>query len=277
VKRSAPLLLGVALLAGCSGSSSPTVTIGAAKTYRLVDTEPARAVRPGMRTVGFTVDQPSGRALTAYRTGAGPHTGVHVIVVKDDLSAIVHRHPPIPASGRIKEPIDFASPGPYRVLADVYPKLSGPLRNFQLHYPVRVSGAYKPQPLPPFRAIQSVDGYRVVVHGKPKLRAFYPAFVRVTVRDPQGKPVTFTPWYGALAHAIFFHRGDLAYFHTHVCGPNTPGCTSIVGNPNVKGTSSAPGQLRLGILLPQAGTWRMFLQFQAHDKVLTVPFTLKAS
>jgi len=276
VKRAAPLLA-VAFLAGCGDSSAPTVTIGAAKTYHLTGTEPAAPVGPGTRTVAFSVDQPSGKTLTAYRTGSGPHTGVHVVVVKDDLSAIVHRHPPIAANGRVSQPIDFASPGPYRVLADVYPRLNGPLRNFQLHYPVRVSGAYKPQPLPPFRSVQTVDRYRVVVHGKPKLRAFYPSFMRVTVTDPQGKPVTFTPWYGALAHAIFFHRGDLAYFHTHVCGPNTPGCTSIVGSPNVKGTSSAPGQLRLGILLPQAGTWRMFLQFQDGKKVLTVPFTLRAS
>jgi len=253
------------------------VTIGAAKTYHLADTAPAAPVPPGIRTVAFSVDQPSGETLTSYRTGSGPHTGVHVIVVKNDLSTLVHRHPPIGADGRVAQPIEFASGGPYRVVADVYPKLNGPLRNFQLHYPVRVSGTYSPRPLPPFHSVTTVDGYRIVVHGQPKLRAFYPSFMRITVTDPRGKPATFTPWLGALAHGIFFHHGNLAYFHTHVCGVNTPGCTSIVGSPNVKGTSTAPGQLRLGILLPQAGTWRLFLQFQVGPKVLTVPFTLKAS
>ena len=43
----------------------------------------------------------------------------------------------------------------------------------------------------------------------------------ITVTDPHGKPAKFTPWYGALAHAIFFREGSLDYFHTHVCAPGT--------------------------------------------------------
>ena len=279
MKRVLPLLLLVAL-AGCSGSSSgpKAPTIGPAKVYRLVDLEPAAPVKPGRATtLGFTVEQPSGQPLTKYRTGAGPHTGVHVIIVKDDLSTIIHRHPPIGPNGRIRESVDFPSPGPYRVLTDVYPRLSGPLRNFQLHYDIRASGRYRPQPLPRFKSSQTVAGYHVVIHGRPKIRAFFPAFLRITVTDPQGRPVVFKPWYGALAHAIFFHTGDLAYFHTHVCGPNTPGCTSVLGATRVTGRSTAPGVLRVGVLLPQAGVWRLFLQFQANGRILTAPFTLRAA
>ena len=50
-------------------------------------------------TVKFTVVQPSGAPLVHYRTGPGPHTGVHLILVRDDLSTIIHRHPPIAADG----------------------------------------------------------------------------------------------------------------------------------------------------------------------------------
>jgi hypothetical protein len=98
-----------------------------------------------------------------------------------------------------------------------------------------------------------------------------------TVRDPSGRPVNFTPWYGALAHAIFFRKGSLDYFHTHVCGPSTPGCTSILGGTKVTGTSTTPGKLQVGVLLPIGGTWRLFLQFQAGGRILTAPFTLKVT
>jgi len=98
-----------------------------------------------------------------------------------------------------------------------------------------------------------------------------------TITNPSGKLVTFHPWYGALAHAIFFHASNLDYFHTHVCGPAAPGCTSFLGSTRVTGSSTKPGVLRVGILLPEAGVWRLFLQFQANGKILTAPFTLKAA
>jgi hypothetical protein len=272
-------LVALVVLAGCGSSSGPkTPTIAPARTFKLVGTEPSAPIAArGPVELAFTVEQPSGQPLTRYRTGAGPHTGVHVIVVKDDLSTIIHRHPPIAVNGRVAERITFPSPGEYRVLADVYPRLSGPLRNFQLTYDVRVKGSSPVRPLPPFQAAQTVDGYHVVLHGKPKLRVARPAFLRITVTDPQGRPVVFKTWYGALAHAVFFHEGNLAYFHTHVCGPRTPGCTSILGNARVTGSSTTPGILRAGVLLPAAGVWRLFLQFNTGAKVITAPFTLTVS
>ena len=85
----------------------------------------------------------------------------------------------------------------------------------------------------------------------------------------------FTPWYGALAHAIFFRQGSLDYFHTHVCAPGASGCTSLLGGASVAGTSSTPGKLRVGVLVPVAGTWRLFLQTKVNGHVLTAPFTLR--
>ncbi len=89
-------------LAGCGGgSSSPAPpSIAPARQYSLAGFQPVAAVRPGKPTVvSFTVIQPNGKPLVDYRTGPGPHTGVHVILVRDDLS---HHRPPAPAdrSGR---------------------------------------------------------------------------------------------------------------------------------------------------------------------------------
>jgi hypothetical protein len=137
-----------------------------------------------------------------------------------------------------------------------------------------VPGRYRPRPLPPFASKIDVNGYRVTLRAPARLRAIQPATLTATILDPGGKPVRFRPWYGALAHAIFFRQGSLDYFHTHVCGPNTPGCTSVLGGATVTGRPAGPGQLHVGLLLPIAGTWRLFLQFQDRGRIITAPFTL---
>ena len=266
----------VGLLAGCGGgSSSPSITVGAARTYQLQGFTPAQPARAGKPTrVSFTILQPNGKPLTQFRRGAGPHTGVHLIIVRRDLAVIVHQHPPVGPDGRISETITFPAPGPYHVVIDVYPKTAGPVPNFQLFTTLSVAGAYVPRPLPVFRTTDIVDGYRFTLHGRPHMRAIVPAFLDFSVTTPSGAPARFTTWFGALAHAIFFRRGTLDYFHTHVCAPGATGCSSILGASRVTGTSATPGRLKVGVLVPIAGTWRLFLQCRVDGHILTAPFTL---
>jgi hypothetical protein len=270
------LVLVAALLAGCGGSSAPRLPkIVAARQYALIGFQPAGPVKPGVpTTVAFTIRQPDGQPLTQYKRGPGPHTGVHLIVVRRDLATIVHEHPPIAANGRASIKVTFTEPGPYRVVVDAYPANSGPQPNFQLFSTLRVAGKYVPQVLPPLATTQTVDGYRFALHGRPNLHAIQAGELSFTVTDPQGKPARFTPWFGALAHAIFFRKGTLDYFHTHVCAPGASGCTSVLGGARVTGTSATPGKLNVGVLVPAPGVWRLFLQCKANGHVLTAPFTL---
>jgi hypothetical protein len=266
-------------LTGCGGSSAGTVsapTVGAAKVFTLGDFRPTGTIDAGKPvTVSFTVRLPDGKPLTQYKTGSGPHTGVHLIIVRDDLAYIVHQHPPVGAGGRLRQTVTFPAPGPYRVLIDLYPNLPGGQPNFQLFKTVHVVGAYHPQSLPPFKANQVIDGYHVDMHGHPSLKAIQAQFVNIGVTDRQGKKVTFAPWFGALAHAIFFHQGTLDYFHTHVCAPNAPNCSALLGATKISGHSTSPGKLTIGVLLPEPGTWRLFLQMKLGGKVVTAPYTLK--
>jgi hypothetical protein len=270
-------LLALVFLAGCGGggSSSPTVAIQPARQFRLT-THIAGTPTAGKPTkIAFSILLPDGSKLTKFKRGAGPHTGVHVIYIRDDLGAIVHHHPPISAGGSFTDAVDFPSAGPYRVVIDVYPQQSTPQPNFQLFTQLRVKGAYTPQPLPPPRQSATIDGYRFALHGQPHLRAIQAALLSFSVTAPNGAPAHFTPWYGALAHAIFFRKGSLDYFHTHVCAPGAANCTSLLGGARVTGTSATPGKLSVGVLVPVAGTWRLFLQCLVDGHVLTAPFTLQ--
>jgi len=261
------------LLTGC-GSSAGTLTVGAARTFKLAQFTPGTLEAGRPQQLSFIIEQPSGAPLTSYRTGSGPHTGVHLIIVRSDLGAIVHKHPPIGADGRITEEVTLPAPGRYRVVVDAYPKLSGLLGNFQLFRWITVAGKAAPRTLPPFRPTLTVAGYRFAMNHPPALHAIRPAFLRLTVTRPDGSPARFTPWFGALAHAIFFRAGPLDYFHTHVCAAGMSGCTSVLGPTRVTGRATRAGQLRVGVLLPVPGTWRLFLQCKVDGRVLTAPFTL---
>ena len=118
------VLLAVAL-AGCSSSSPPQITIGAARTYQLAGFKLSSPAAGKPQRITFRIDQPSGAPLTRYRTGSGPHTGVHLIIVRSDLGAIIHQHPKPQASGEFSPVVTFPTPGRYRVVVDVYPQLTG--------------------------------------------------------------------------------------------------------------------------------------------------------
>jgi len=281
MRRALGLVALVVIAAGCAGGGgSPSApAIQAARVYHLQGFQPAGSVKPGKPvTVSFTVTQPSGAPLVHYRTGPGPHTGVHLIFVRDDLSSIVHLHPPIGPDGRITQRVVFPQPGPYRVLVDLYPRTRGPgYTNFQLFTKVRVSGAYHPIALPPYKPVVTTGGWTFRVKRLPKLHLAQAALIDVSVRNAAGRPADFTPWFGAMGHAIFFHEHDLAYFHTHICAPNQAGCASIGGPTSVTGSSTKPGVMHVGVLLPETGTWRLFLQCKVDGQILTAPFTLKVT
>jgi hypothetical protein len=278
----AALFLVAVLLAGCgdAGSGLTVPTVAPARVFSLADFQPNAPVRPGRPvTISFTVEQPSGQPLTRYKTGSGPHTGVHLIIVRDDLAYIIHQHPPVGPGGLLRQTVSFPAPGAYKVLVDVYPNLPGGQANFQLFRTVKVAGAYRAQPLPPFKASVKVDGYRFQMQGQPAIHAIQAQFVHVDVTDAHGHKPTFVPWFGALAHAIFFRQGSLDYFHTHICAPNAPNCGTLPGvaSSRVSGTSTAPGKLTIGVLLPEPGMWRLFLQMKVGGRIVTAPYTLRVT
>jgi hypothetical protein len=274
VRCAAILLCLAAVLSGCGSGGSGQITVGAARPFQLAGLAPATFTAGKRERLSFMIKQPSGAPLTNYRRGSGPHTGVHVILVRSDLGALVHVHPPIGPGGRVDTNITLPTAGRYRLVVDAYPNLPGALRNFQLFQWVNATGKPAATAPPSRRRVVHLGGYRFALKQPPPLRAIRPAFLTIDVTRPDGSPAHFTPWFGALAHAIFFRAGPLDYFHTHVCARGMAGCASVLGGSRVAGTSTKPGRLRVGVLLPVPGTWKLFLQSKVDGRVLTAPFTL---
>jgi hypothetical protein len=269
-------------LAGC-GSSASTITapqVGPARTFTLSNFQPGGPVLAGHpTTIAFAIQQPSGAPLTLYRKCCDPHAGVDLIIVRSDDSHVQYDDSDIGAGGKVTQPVTFPTPGRYRIIIDAYPRqtaTNSPI-NFQLFTWVTVRGAYRPQPPLRYSPTVVVDGYRFQIQGRPRLKAIEANFLTIKVLDPVGHPAVFGTWRGALAHAIFIHQGSLDYFHTHVCSPGAIYCTSVLGAARVTGSSSTPGVLKVGVLLPEPGTWRMFLLTYIDGHYLTAPFTLNAS
>ena len=282
VSAAAVIVAAAVLLSGCgdAGSGLTVPQVAPAKVFSLGAFKPSAPVAPGRPvTVSFTVLQPNGKPLTRYKTGSGPHTGVHLIIVRDDLAYIIHQHPPVGPDGSLRQTVTFPAPGPYKVLVDVYPDIPGGQPNFQLLRTVNVAGTYRPRALAPFKPDLVVDGYHFDMQGHPSLHAIQAQFINVKVTDLHRREPTFVPWFGALAHAIFFRQGSLDYFHTHICAPNAPNCGALPGvaSSRISGTSTAPGKLTIGVLLPEPGTWRLFLQMKLGGHVITAPYTLRVA
>jgi hypothetical protein len=272
---------GVLVATGCGssgGGGGLSVTIAPAKTYRLVGFSPTGPVDPRKPVeVSFRIQLPSGKTLTAYNRGSGPHTGVHLIAVRDDLSILIHQHPPVGSDGVLTTTVTFPKPGRYHVVVDAYPKPSATVpRNFQLTQNVVVRGAAKPVPIGTPPLVQTIDGFRVRLAKPPRIRFTQAATLHFTITDPNGRPAKLEPWFGATAHAVFFRARSLDYFHTHVCAPDLKACLQSIGGIPV-GHSDTPGVLRVGLVMPATGTWRLFLQCKAGGHVLTIPYTLKVT
>lgn len=270
-------------LAGCGGSGNSAVSVprvAPAATYRLAHFQPKQPVVPGRpTTISFTIQQPTGRPLTAYRRCCQPHEGVDLIIVRSDDSHIQYDDSDISPGGRVSQPVVFPTPGRYRIVVDAYPAHTSPGSpiNFQLFTWVTVRGAYRAQKVPPYNPVDEVDGYRFEIAGRPHLKAIEATFLTIKVTTLGGSKAPFGTWRGALAHAIFIHQGSLDYFHTHVCSPGARYCTSLLGAARVTGTSSQPGVLKVGVLLPAPGIWRMFLLTYLKGRHIVAPFTLNAS
>jgi hypothetical protein len=131
-----------------------------------------------------------------------------------------------------------------------------------LSRPLTVTGpASPPAPLPAPAATTQADGYTLAITGSPRAGTAAPLTVTVT---RNGKPVTnLQPYLGTYAHLTAFHQGDLAFAHLHPLGA-------------VNGDHGGP-TLHFDAVLPEPGSYRLFLQFLAGGRLRTAQVTVPVS
>lgn len=213
---------------------------------------------------------------------------MHVVVVRDDLSAYQHLHPEMSADGTWTMPITFPTGGSYRIVTD-FKIAEGALDiNYILGGDVVVDGkSAEPAALPAPTDRIEVDGFVVSVTGT--LSAADHGMLMVTVTK-DGVPVTFEDWLGTGGHLVAIREGDLAYAHMHPSGHDHDAASDEAATSTTDGATATsdvdtdmgmdhsdhmemPGMLHFETEFPTgAGTYKFFLQFQVDGKVHTAEF-----
>ncbi|WP_033217728.1 hypothetical protein [Kitasatospora phosalacinea] len=209
----------------------------------------------------FTVTGPDGGALTSYRPEQTEE--MHFYAIRSDLSGFQHLHPVMSPDGTWTAPLAALRPGDWRMYASFVPGAgAGAGTGLVLSRTATVPGQDAPVPLPAAAASTTADGYTVTVSGAPKAGA--PGGLTVTV-GKDGQPVTdLEPYLGTYAHLTAFHAGDQAFAHLH---PEAEAAENAGGGPT----------LAFHAELPQAGDWRLFLQFRTGGALHTAALTLNVA
>jgi hypothetical protein len=206
----------------------------------------------------FHIAGPDGRPVTDFSTTH--ERDLHLIVVRRDLSGFQHLHPELDPAGTWSQSLALTEAGQYRVFADFQP--TGLDHALTLGVDLAVAGNYQPRPLPAPTPAVEVDGYRVEWTGD-----LVPGgSSRLTMRIHRaGTPVDdLQPHLGAYGHLVVLREADLAYLHVHPDG--TPG----------DGRTAAGPELTFHVDVPDAGRYRLFLEFRHADSVRSVELTATA-
>jgi hypothetical protein len=194
--------------------------------------------QPSKSATGLHINGPDGQRVTDFVESHGAK--LHVVLIRFDLSAFEHLHPEIGADGSFVVPRD--KPGKWHIVVDAQP--AGAAAPIVLATNVDDEVPIKEVALPKPKDTVTVGDLIVSRQG-----------LNFTVASKNGSPAQgLEPYLGQPAHLIAIRKGDLAYTHLHPA-------TSATAN-----TFAFDGTL-------PAGTYRLFLQFGEHGKVVTVPFT----
>lgn len=184
---------------------------------------------------------------------------MHLYLIRDDLTGFQHLHPSVAADGTWMVTIAAPQPGSYRAYTQFTVNGSdGKPVTSVLSVPVTVAGTATPVPLPPATPTTMVDGYTLTVASV--LTPGRESDLSLTV-SKDGQPVTdLQPYLDTYAHLTAIHAGDLAFAHLHPQGA-------------VDGDHGGP-KLDFHAMLPTAGDWRLFVQFQTGGTLHTAATTV---
>jgi hypothetical protein len=194
---------------------------------------------------------------------------MHLMVVSRDLAEFDHIHP-VPSTGGILHVTHtFLHGGAYRLFAD-YTPVGGPGRIEA--FDLKVQGPTRPPiPLEPTTVWNSVVGdMRMVLTPTKPLRAGEDIGVSMTLSDAHtGAPIhNLKPYLGAWAHLAVISEDTQDFIHIHpMDDPAFP----------VQNAKLSPSSIRTSIGFRHPGIFKMWVQVQHLDKILTFPFVFRVN
>ncbi|SBW28937.1 hypothetical protein [Protofrankia symbiont of Coriaria ruscifolia] len=187
---------------------------------------------------------------------------MHLYLIRSDLTGFQHVHPTAEGDGTWTAPLQPVQPGSYRVYVSfITTSTSDGDVPLVLSQPITVAGSSADTPLPPPSTTTQVDGYTLTLAGE--LTAGAARTLTITVSRGVAPVTDLQPYLDTYAHLTAFHEGDLAFAHLHPMGATD-------GGEGGKGGPILPFEATL----PQAGNWRLFVQFQTAGVLHTAAVIL---
>ena len=186
----------------------------------------------------------------------------HLFIIGRDLKTFVHTHPE-QREGGVFVLEQALEPGEYMLIADFLPAGGTPqVVHRAIVTPGHTGPLFKDPPkLALSPAEQTIDGLRVKLAAA-EVTALRPASLRFVVYDATtGAEVRdLEPYLGASGHLLIVNGSLTSALHGHPAGTQTAG-PEILFDP----------------VLPRAGLYKLWLQFQRKGRIVTVPFVIEVA
>ena len=223
---------------------------------------------------------------------------MHLIVVSDDLSYFNHIHPEFKGDGgSFMVETTLPRGGAYKFYADYTPRPELGAKDQQEvgQFAFTATGATTPPlglvadrpgadgmvtkdcvALPDTVALdekapQNGTHYLVSLSADPPhLMAHLTSMLHFRIRTADNRPITdLQPYIGAMAHGVFLSASTKVYLHSH---PMVNMNDSSDGfNPTVDPSGE---DIVFPMNFPEAGLFKMWIQFKHHDQLITAPFVI---
>jgi len=201
---------------------------------------------------------------------------MHMIVISDDFAQFMHVHPTFdPKTGHFTQVVRLEDSHRYYVYADAEPRgLGQQVFRFSLQPGTRATTqeaarpAFTPSPL-----AVAAGPYQVAL-AKTTLAAGKPQTIAVTITR-SGRPATdLHPYLGAAAHAVFIDTTTLAYVHVHPTVAGAPEMDMDMPGMHMDSPAQAGPHMNMHVGALAAGSYKLWLQFEAGSALYVAPFTL---
>jgi hypothetical protein len=204
---------------------------------------------------------------------------MHLLLVSDDLQNFDHLHPKQNPDGSFSVRHTFQHGGNYWLYADFVPshKIGPSIERFDLwvegkkpsHQKLK-NQTYK---------TSKADGLMVTLEHDTPLHPNKELQLSMLVTEEQtGKPVKdLQPYLGALAHVVIISQDGSEFLHTH---PLEHAMSDHGDHSHSKHTAShQETDYQIGTLtqFPNSGIYKMWVQLQRNNKVVTLPFVLNVN
>ena len=210
---------------------------------------------------------------------------LHLLIVSDDLQEFYHVHPEL-VTDYFSLAQTFPHGGKYHLFADYTPPGG---KNTVEHFTIEVKG--KPRPrvglTPDKNWTKTTSGLKVEMSAEKEIRAREDFLMTFKLTDEKtNQPATDMQLYlGALSHIAIFSEDLSDFIHAHPLEEGElydplQGAAFHSHDPQdaaKKMIGPSPSEVKVPMIFPKAGIYKIYAQFKRNEEVINVPFVVSVA